>query len=555
MAIVLVMDPTCQGTIIKMYVMKKLFRITSILLMVFLSVSSVKANWSDPTVVVSAQRILLGSTLSVDYYNAPSGASLVAYPLKGSAILPAASVSIASTKGTASLTIPQSAGSHGYYVALITGSGSTVKVVSDPVLIVADAVGSGFEMTAGKTAYSRGETISMSFKGAPACSGDAIALYPASYTLVPAGNSTYQAPTAQADVSASTGSVSLSTTVSGYYKAYYLLEGRPATVFGQQDLLVGTPMTIRATASKYTPEQNVEITYSGASKVYPDWIGIYKTTDVVTTTPPLYKVSLLGHSSGTAVIPAGTLDVGTYKVAGFYNNSTSASSAYIRVRIAAGDNDLALSNDSVETYYTIASPTDGLVMAADAGNTAAAKSMKLATAAEGDYTQQWKLVKREDGKLDIINRSTGDYLLTTSTASGNFNFTKIGTPGTNNGWRYTLLDADKGYYALYSTEEDGIQRYLANATMGSAAERLDLKNNTHLYWTFTPAETVVTGIGGVRGSDTTVTVSEGFIRVSGDQSYTLWDAFGIQQPRDRRLQAGVYLLRWTDGRTAKVRVR
>ncbi|MDD7250943.1 MAG: hypothetical protein PUH21_02870, partial [Prevotellaceae bacterium] len=148
--------------------MKKAFRSLALLLPMLLSVLTAKANWSDPTVVVSAQRILLGSTLSVDYYNAPSGASLIAYPLKGSAILPAASVSIASTKGTASLTIPQSAGSHGYYVALITGSGSTAKVVSDPVLIVADAVGSGFEMTAGKTAYSRGETISMSFKGAPA---------------------------------------------------------------------------------------------------------------------------------------------------------------------------------------------------------------------------------------------------------------------------------------------------------------------------------------------------------------------------------------------------
>ena len=45
------------------------------------------------------------------------------------------------------------------------------------------------------------------------------------------------------------------------------------------------------------------------------------------------------------------------------------------------------------------------------------------------------------------------------------------------------------------------------------------------------------------------------IRVNGSQDYTLWDAAGVQMPRDRRLQAGVYLLRWTDGRTAKVRVK
>ena len=172
---------------------------------------------------------------------------------------------------------------------------------------------------------------------------------------------------------------------------------------------------------------------------------------------------------------------------------------------------------------------------------------------ESDYFL-WKLVKREDGKTEIINKATGEFLLSTSEALSNFNYSKVGVPTeNNNGHTFSYLGDDQ--YTIKGVEDDGVTRYLANITSGGDPLPLNLTANSEFAWKLNFVETVVTGINGVNTEKETVTIQDKKIIVTGDQNYTLWDANGKQHNKQAQLIPGIYLVKWTDGRNVKVIVK
>ena len=534
--------------------MNKIIKITFLALLA-IAPAIADANWNDPTVVLSQNRVKLNASLKVSYYNAPTGASVVVYNQSATASDAIITQAVTAGKGHATVTVPTSAGAHGYYVALATGSGSSTTLVSEPVLFVADAVGADFKMTTDKAIYSRNGSVSITFENAPACTNDKIVLYPTSYKLVTRTDAKYAAPTLLADVTAASGNVILKATTAGYYNIYYLLDGLHTTIFDYKTILVGTPATVKSDKTKFVPEENLTFTFSGLSKTGDDWIGIFAKDSSIATSTPAYKVSMKGRASGKLTVPAGTLPSGTYICAAFFNENRTPSSTSSRFIVGYDKESLQYSTDSVETYYTIQSASDNRFIT---GATSSAKLKNMTLGTDGTaQTAQWKLVTRPDGKVDIINRATKDYLLTTSVLSGNYNLTKSGaTPDeTYHGWVISKVEDDQ--YSIHGFEEDGVMRYLANAniTSGSTPESLNLQKGTNFAWKLNVVETIVTSIKGHHAKGENVKVVNGKIVVSGNQDYTTWNASGLRVENNKELPSGVYLLKWKDGRSAKVNVR
>jgi len=534
--------------------MKSVVKMTLLLLSTILP-STVLANWSDPSVVLQSNRIKAGSSFSVAYYNAPASASIAIFPETATVADPISTQSVSEGKGSATLTIPSSALPHGYFVALCTGSGSSATVVGDSVLIVADPIGSGFALSSDKDTYPKGGTMTVTYANAPACAGDRIVVYPATYTVLPATDVNYTAPTYSADITASTGSASFKIAESGYYTVYYFLDGTYNTIFDSKMVLVGSPASVSVSKTKYIPEEDVVITFSGLSKKFNDWVGVFSSDSSLTDNQPAYRIDCKGHKAGTINVPGGTLPEGKYKVATFFNDSRTYSSTLARFTVATGTGSLAYVTDTTDVFYNIVSAKDGLAMA-DPATTASTSpaNMKLVSLSTADPAQQWKLVKKNNGKIDFVNRASGNYLLTFSALSGNFNMTKIGQPDQYyHGWNVSSLGSNQ--YAIFGVEEDNILRYLSNATVGASAEPLDLTTNTDFAWTLSAVDTVATAIQSNHTDKNYISVDNGKILVNGTRDYSIWNADGKNMPKNTRLAPGVYVIRYKNGNSSKVTVK
>lgn len=535
--------------------MKFLFKL-QLLAMAFLPLA-VSAKWNDPTLVMGKNQVKLGETVEMSYYNAPSDASLVIYSQTGSVAAPAVRKTVGEGKGKVSLTIPESCGSHGYYAAVCQGSGTEAKVVSNTVFFLGSTASDAFKLSADKEVYVRGGTITVKYENAPACSGDRIVVYPMSYTLLAEDNTAFTAPVASAKVTETAGETTFKLTDNGYYTIYYILDGKYTTLFDGVDIMVGTPVTLSASKSKYIPEEEVTISFTGASKKYADWIGVFPFSSDVTTAEPLYTIDVKGVSKDDVTIPAGVLGAGSYRIASFYKGGRDRSvSSMPRITVAVGDNSLQYSDAETEYYYNIICASDNKCMTTEAvaSSTADLKSMKLVTFETQNEYAQWKLVKRENGKIDVVNRATGDCILTLSYLQSGVNYTRMGKNNeSSNGLTFTHLGDNQ--YSICGVEEDGVLRYLSNVTVGEDADALNLSVNTNFAWKLVLAETVVTGINGVEQPSESIKVVDGKIVTGGNTEYTVWNAEGVQMDKQSVLPAGVYVVRLADGRSVKISVK
>ena len=512
-------------------------------------------NWNDPTLVVSKFRVALDTPFLISYYNAPSDAHIGIYPELGSLSDAVTRKSISEGSGKVSVSIPATGGSHGYYAVMYTETLSGDTILSSPLLICSDGKGGTLTLTPDKDVYSKGATMSVSYTNGPGCSGDRIVAYPLTYEVVPSTSLKYVSPAAESAVSGSEGSVSLRIMTAGYFNIYYFLEGTYNTVFDTKTVMFGTPATLSMTKMKFIPEEDVVISFTGMSNKCADWVGVFSSDSSVSSSIPIYRVDLQGRTNGTFNIPSGTLPVGSYKIAGFFNNTNACNTAISRFSVGSGSSSLSYVTDTTDTYYNIVSANDGLCMATDASDESTLKNMKLTDLESGNKSQMWKIVKRTDGKVDIINRQTGEYLLTRSVLSGDYNFTKLGMPDLSyKGWNIRLLDG-LSQFSIYGEEEDGVTRYLSNAGIGNSVEPVQESAGTIYAWTFTSVETVETGISGNQIGENSVKCLNGRLLVSGDQDYTLWNSEGMSMNKDMNLLPGVYVVKWKKGQTLKVRVK
>ena len=509
------------------------------------------ANWNDPTLTADWKKAVLGTAFEVTYYNAPSDARIGIFPKGGSAEAPVVYKTIAKGSGVVNLTLPETAGTHLFSAVMYTVKSGKVEVISEPLQFPADKNTAILEMKTDKEMYAKGAVITVNYRNAPVGNGDAIAIYPQSKGKLAAE------PVARQTVTASEGSVTFKISDNGYYSIHYLFEGEKIPGWDAADIIVGTPVTLILPKPKCIPEEDVVVEYKGFSKNNNDWIGVFPFVSNTSTAEPLYSVEIQGYTASEIVIPSGTLAEGSYRLVAFRHNSRNAlNSLAVRLTISSGTNSLQYSDDKTITYYNIVSAKDGLCFSTEplAKEKDKQKMMKLVALNEQSDYVQWKLVKRENGRTDIINRATGEYILTVSTLLGNSNYSKMGIPEetTNNGFTFSYLGKDQ--YALGSLEDDGVTRYLANMASGDIVT-MKKESDSEFAWQMIPVETVVTGIKEARAANESVRVQDHHIVVTGNQDYTLWDAEGKAVGKHQVVMPGIYMVKWADGRNVKVCVR
>ncbi|MCC8146930.1 MAG: RICIN domain-containing protein [Bacteroidales bacterium] len=178
---------------------------------------------------------------------------------------------------------------------------------------------------------------------------------------------------------------------------------------------------------------------------------------------------------------------------------------------------------------------------------------------EGDYSQQWKLVKKtttsSDKRFEMVNRATGNIIQTSYSMKDGYYYTQSTQDmAESNGWLINYYGEKE--YDIYGTNEDGLKRYL-NATLGEEVPEeynANTVKGSGFSWTFQKAE-VSTGWEYIAKPDDwndIIVYSEDLrIYVKGADEYTVRTLTGVMVNKDSSLPAGVYLVT-VNGKTKAV---
>lgn len=103
----------------------------------------------------------------------------------------------------------------------------------------------------------------------------------------------------------------------------------------------------------------------------------------------------------------------------------------------------------------------------------------IADIQQGDYRQQWKLVKKTtdsaDSHFDLVNRLTGNIIQTDYSLDQGYYYTQFTQDRLeSNGWQINYIGEKE--YAIYGTNSDGLQRFL-NATVADEIPEVYNVNN------------------------------------------------------------------------------
>lgn len=509
------------------------------------------ADWTKPIVVVEKTQYQLGEQLKVDYYNAPSGASVVIYETTADFKSPTFTKSLSSTKGSVSFTLPGGTTAYAFKVAMCTPT----ETLCEPVSVIVDAHGKPLEMSKSVVHSAAKAKFAVTLKNAPVCKGDRLVAYPANYTVVEQGEKGFQTPAAEVSVTEADCSIDMSIATAGTYIIYYMVGGTYYSLGKTDPIIVGSPIELTF-KSQYTTEDNIEISYNNASGTGLEWIGIFKNTNKpkIMNEELVCKLPLDKNISGKVSVTGGTLVKGRYRIAAFFAEETSQVSIIKTMQIVEDANSLIFSNAETETYYNITNVFTNGSISTEGTSTSARRNVILSELKKGDAKYQWRLVKREDGTIDFINRATGEYLLTTSVMNNALNLSQMGksTDGLN-GWKMNVVSS--GVYRIFAVEDDGVTRHLTDSPIGGEAQRLDQHEVSYFYWNFAVAETVVTGIKGAKKNTATIVAQNGKISVTGTKDYTIWNEEGVQVPSNTNLQPGVYFVKFNGEKATKVLVK
>lgn len=221
---------------------------------------------------------------------------------------------------------------------------------------------------------------------------------------------------------------------------------------------------------------------------------------------------------------------------------------------------LEYSTDKKQVWYTIHSASDKLnnaCMTDASDKTDPDIRIAVDTPENGNDRQLWKLVQKENSRIDLINKSTGNLIQTRSDLSESdrpFNFTQLTKdPAESSGW--LLQYAGNGQYLFSGEEEDGITRYLHASTDNSTPESYDAGNLlfSAFAWKFNKNSTSGgVSIGKVDSdNDVRIRVEERRIIVTGAEQYTVRTIQGITINPSVTLPTGVYLVT-ANGTTTKI---
>lgn len=216
-------------------------------------------------------------------------------------------------------------------------------------------------------------------------------------------------------------------------------------------------------------------------------------------------------------------------------------------------------NSEEVPYYNIISADNTLAGQKLVDNTSVADSKYKFVVAEieaGDQAAQWRLVRRKNQTISIVNRATGNSISNNLEADGNFNLPNAdGKEKVAAGYNLAKIN-DEGEIIMSSADDDGIMRYLSAAKLSEKPATLDFANlsGSAFAWKLVQVDKAV-GINGISsGNYIGVSVKNGIITVSDSTAYSVYSADGAAMPKGVRLPKGIYLVT-AGAKTVKVAIR
>ncbi|MDL2223941.1 hypothetical protein LJB92_01350 [Bacteroidales bacterium OttesenSCG-928-M06] len=178
---------------------------------------------------------------------------------------------------------------------------------------------------------------------------------------------------------------------------------------------------------------------------------------------------------------------------------------------------------------------------------------------KGDYSQQWKLVKKSpdagDNSFLIVNRATGNIIQTSFSQKDGYYYTQsTKDQNESNGWNVNHFGKRK--FEIFGINTDGAKRYLNATVQGELPEEYDKETvvNSGFSWTLEKVDVTV-GVDYIAKpndwDDIKIYSENKRIYVIGADNYTLRTITGVIVDKNASHPAGVYLVT-VNGKTKPV---
>ena len=173
-------------------------------------------------------------------------------------------------------------------------------------------------------------------------------------------------------------------------------------------------------------------------------------------------------------------------------------------------------------------------------------------------TQQWKILAKENGNVDFVNRSTGNIVSTETNLNKYYFINYTAGPEESVGWKYVPASGSTNQYEVSTTAANGVISYWNATTDGQATEIYSSGNtaNSTYAWIFSWVEEVYTGISLPAASSDNIRVYSvnRRIYVDGCDEYRITSISGMQLRKNLELPVGIYLVT-VKGKTTKILVK
>jgi hypothetical protein len=179
-------------------------------------------------------------------------------------------------------------------------------------------------------------------------------------------------------------------------------------------------------------------------------------------------------------------------------------------------------------------------------------------AANNAQSQQWKILAKDNGNVEFVNRATGNMIATETYLNKYYYVNYTTDPAGNTGWQYALAGGSTGQYVVSTTDAGGVDSYWNATTDGQAVNVYSPGNtaNSTYAWIFTWVDEVYTGINRpvFLPDNIRVYALNRRIYVDGCDDYRITAISGMPMRKNTDLPAGIYLVTVKD-KTTKILVK
>lgn len=221
------------------------------------------------------------------------------------------------------------------------------------------------------------------------------------------------------------------------------------------------------------------------------------------------------------------------------------------------NNNPMISTDEHIVWMNIKNAKTGNYLTDESLGSDASFSMKALIDEDGITPQQWKLIKKDNGRIDFVNRATGNVIHTKTHFERYYYLLNTNNTTDSDGWNLEPLG--KSQFAASTTNQDGIVNYWYATTPDEATSSFvaESAQNSSFAWTFSIAfeekgssiDDPILGDDGIR-----IYPCDRRICVEGCDDYRIYTVYGIPVLRNEYLPTGIYLVT-VKGKTTKVLVK